>query len=142
MQIIVSLHVCVVQPELVETELSCSGPEPDGIERGMKGKDKRGGGAHCSGEERLRSVGAPKTTTSGRYRDLGVLYASQVADVREGGAHARNSARIKNSTCCHKHVNKAPVWSQQRGRMAARTPRPSVSEHAGSHVAHAQVDAG
>lgn len=43
MQIIVSLHVCVVQPELVEAELSCSGPEPDGIERGMKGKDKRRG---------------------------------------------------------------------------------------------------
>lgn len=38
-QIISCVCVCV----LVEAELSCSGPGPDGIERGMKGKDKRRG---------------------------------------------------------------------------------------------------
>lgn len=39
MQIVLRLCVCVCVQ--LESELSCSGPRPDGIEQGMKEKDKR-----------------------------------------------------------------------------------------------------
>lgn len=50
------MSVCVfVQLELVQAELSCSGPGPDGIERGMKEGDKRAGGKKV--KEGARSLG-------------------------------------------------------------------------------------